>query len=240
LQRALARGALDEARPDAAAAADGADVVVVCTPVDAVAAQAVAAAPACRPGALLTDAASVKGPVVRAVEGSLPPGVSFVGGHPLAGSEKQGPEHAGPHLFEGRVVVLTPTPRTDADALSRAAALWEALGARVRRMDPDAHDRALALTSHLPHLTAAALAGVLPPEWAELTATGFRDATRVAAGGPELWAAILHANAAEVRAALDRLDGRLAEFRRALASGDRAALTELLRQGKQARDGLEC
>jgi prephenate dehydrogenase len=238
LRRALARGALDEARPSAAAAADGADLVVVCTPVDVIAEQVLATAPACRPGAALTDAGSVKGAVLRALEGRLPPGAAFVGGHPLAGSEKQGPEHASPHLFEGRVVVLTPTPHTDDNALSLVASFWEALGAEVRRMTPDEHDRALALTSHLPHLAAAALAGVLPGEWADLTATGFRDATRLAAGGPELWSAILHANAAEVLAALGRLDGRLAEFRRALAAGDPAALTELLRQGKQTRDGL--
>jgi len=239
LRRALALGALDEARPSSSsAAADGADLVVVCTPVDVIAGQVLEAAAACRPGAVLTDAGSAKAAVLRALEGRLPAGVAFVGGHPLAGSDKQGPEHAGPHLFEGRVVVLTPTPDTDDKALSLVASFWEALGARVRRMAPDEHDRALALTSHLPHLAAAALAGVLPAEWADLTATGFRDATRLAAGGPELWSAILHANAAETLAALDRLGGRLAEFRRALTAGDRAALEELLRQGKQTRDGL--
>ena len=105
-------------------------------------------------------------------------------------------------------------------------------------MAPEEHDRALAMTSHLPHVTAAALAGVLPPEWSGLTAGGFRDATRIAAGGPELWAAILQANAASVLEAMDRFDQRMAEFRRVLASGDRDALIALLRQGKQARDGL--
>ena len=109
VQRAMARGAVDEARPDVASAAAEADVMVFCTPVDVIAGQAVAAAAACRPGTLLTDAGSTKAALVREVEGRLPAGVAFVGGHPLAGSEKQGPDHASAELFEGRLVVLTPT-----------------------------------------------------------------------------------------------------------------------------------
>ncbi len=238
LRRALGRGALDEAAPDLRTAAAAADVVMFCTPVDAIAPGVLEAAPACRPGTLLTDAGSTKAALVRAVEGKLPAGVAFVGGHPLAGSEKQGPEHSSAEMFEGRLVVLTRTPRTDDNALSRAAGLWEALGARVRVMDPEEHDRAVALTSHLPHLTASALAGVTPPEWLGLTAGGFRDATRVAAGGPELWAGIFLSNTDAVLAAVERLEERLAELRRALAAGDREALTALLREGKQVRDGL--
>jgi cyclohexadieny/prephenate dehydrogenase len=237
LQRARARGAIDETRPDVRSLAD-ADVIVFCAPVDLIAAQVVEAALACKPAALLTDAGSTKAAIVRDVERRLPLGAAFVGGHPLAGSEKQGPEHANAELFEGRLVVLTPTTHTDDKALSLAKALWESLGAQVRLMDPEEHDRALAMTSHLPHLTAAALAGVLPVEWSGLTAGGFRDATRVASGGPELWAAILQANADGVLAAMDRFDNRMAEFRLALTSGNRNALISLLRQGKQSRDGL--
>jgi len=239
LQRALSRGAVDETRPDLRSIAD-ADAVVFCTPVNLIARQVIEAASACRPGTLLTDAGSTKAAIVRDVEGRLPPGAAFVGGHPLAGSEKQGPEHASADLFEGRVVVLTPTIRTDDKALSLAKSLWESLGSQVRLMDPEEHDRALAMTSHLPHVTAAALAGVLPSEWRGLTAGGFRDATRVAAGGPELWAAILQANADAVLGAMDRFDNRMAEFRLALTSGDRDALLSLLQQGKQSRDGLTC
>ena len=238
LRRALERGALDEAQPDLRTAAAAADVVMFCTPVDAIAAGVLEAAPACRSGTLLTDAGSTKAAVVRAVEGKLPADVAFVGGHPLAGSEKQGPDYSSAEMFEGRLVVLAKTAHTHDNALSRAAALWQALGARVRVMDPDEHDRAVATTSHLAHLTASALAGVTPPEWLGLTAGGFRDATRVAAGGPELWAGILLSNTDAVLAALGRLDGRLAAFRRALAAGDREALTALLREGKQVREQL--
>jgi cyclohexadieny/prephenate dehydrogenase len=240
LQRALVGGAVDETRPDLCSAAAEADVMIFCTPVEVIAAQVLEAAKACRPGTLLTDAGSTKAAVVRDVEARLPPGVAFVGGHPLAGSEKQGPEHSNAQMFEGRLVVLTRTPRTDDNALSRAAGFWESLGARVRVMDPAEHDQAVATTSHLPHLTASALAGVTPSEWLGLTAGGFRDATRVAAGGPELWTGILLSNTEAVLAALGRLDGRLAEFRQALTAGDREALTALLREGKQVRDGLMC
>ncbi|HVS39113.1 MAG TPA: prephenate dehydrogenase/arogenate dehydrogenase family protein [Gemmataceae bacterium] len=238
LRRALACGALDEAAPDLRTAAAAADVVMVCTPVDAIAPTILEAAPACRPGTLLTDAGSTKAALLRAVDGKLPAGVAFVGGHPLAGSEKQGSDYSSAEMFEGRPVLLTRTPYTDDNALSRAAGFWEALGARVRVMDPEEHDRAVATTSHLPHLTASALAGVTPPEWLGLTAGGFRDATRVAAGGPELWAGILLSNTEAVLAALGRLDGRLTAFRRALAAGDREALTALLREGKEVRDAL--
>jgi prephenate dehydrogenase len=212
--------------------------MVFCTPVDRLAADVLAAAPHCRPGTLLTDAGSTKAALVRAVDGRLPPGVAFVGSHPLAGSEKQGPTHADPDLYAGRLVVVTPTASTEDTALSRTCDFWRALGARVKLLGPEEHDRALALTSHLPHLVAAALAGVLPPELAELTATGFRDTTRVAAGEPGLWTAIFRANRDGVLAALDRLDARLEEFRRALEADDGAALDRLLAEGKRVRDGL--
>jgi prephenate dehydrogenase len=238
LQRAVERGLLDEGRGDAAALAGGADVMVFCTPVDCIAAQVLDAAPHCKPGALLTDVGSTKAAIVRRLEGRLPAGVAFVGGHPLAGSEKHGPEHARADLFDGRLVLLTPTAATDAAAVARVAEFWQALGARVEAMDPVEHDRALALTSHLPHLAASALAGVLPAEWQNLTATGFRDATRLAAGNPAVWSAILEANRAAVLDALDRLTGQLARFQKALADGDAALLHALLVQGKQVRDGL--
>jgi cyclohexadieny/prephenate dehydrogenase len=237
LKRALARGLIDEAAADLAAGVAGAEVVVFCTPVDHIAAGVLAAAPHCRPGALLTDTGSTKAAILRELDGRLPPGVSFVGAHPLAGSEKQGPEHARANLFEGSLVVLTPPPSDD-DALSRARAFWEALGARIEVMGAEEHDRALALTSHLPHLAAAALAGVVPPELLGLAATGFRDATRLASGDPALWAAIFLSNRPDVLAALDRLGGQLERFRQALSADDREQLEALLRKGKQIRDGL--
>jgi cyclohexadieny/prephenate dehydrogenase len=238
LDRALRDGLLDEAHSHLAAAAGVADLVVFCTPVDTIAAQVIEAAAACRPGTLLTDTGSAKAAIVRAVRGRLPAGIEFVGSHPLAGSQKHGPAHASAHLLEGRLVVVTPEPYTTDNALSPIRDFWTALGARVQVMDADEHDRALALTSHLPHLLSSALAGILPPELYELTATGFHDTTRLAAGQPTLWSAIFRANHVHLLTSLDRLNEQLQRFREALLQGDQATLEALLQQGKQVRDDL--
>jgi prephenate dehydrogenase len=238
LEQARALGAIDEACLDMAAAVRRADVAVFCTPVDRIAEQVLAAAPGCAGGTLLTDAGSTKAAIVAAVEGRLPPGVAFVGSHPLAGSEKRGPEFADANLFEGRVTVVTPTPRTARADLERTTRFWQALGSRVRVLSPQEHDLALAHTSHLPHLVASALAGQLPPGLFDLTATGFRDMTRVAAGDPSIWTAIFLHNRAAVIEALGELQDRLVQFKMALLAGDRAALDALLTQGKKVRDAL--
>jgi prephenate dehydrogenase len=238
LNEALRLGAIDEGSLDVTGAVRRAQVAVFCTPVDRIAGQVLEAAPGCAPGTLLTDAGSTKQAIVAAIEGRLPAGVAFVGSHPLAGSEKRGPAHARADLFAGRLTVVTRTPRTDPAALERTCAFWQALGSRVKVMGLLEHDEALALTSHLPHLVAAALVGVLPPEWHELTATGFRDCTRVAAGDPELWSAIFLQNRPALLDAVHLLQSRLIEFSRALRPGDRPALDALLTQAKKARDAL--
>jgi cyclohexadieny/prephenate dehydrogenase len=238
LDQALAMGAIDEGFLDLERAVKAADVTVFCTPVDRIVEQIHVAARHCSPGALLTDAGSTKAVIVRSVEGRLPEGVAFVGAHPLAGSEKRGPEYADANLFQGRLTVLTKTAHTAPAALERALAFWQALGSRVRVMSPEEHDRALALTSHLPHLMASALAGGLPSELFDLTATGFRDTTRVAAGDPALWAAIFSQNQSAVLHALGTLDERLHRFRAALETGDQATLLNLLDQAKKVRDAL--
>lgn len=238
LDRALAAGTIDEASLDLAAAVHQSQVAVFCTPVDRIAEQVHAVAPGCAAGTLLTDAGSTKAAIVQGVEGRLPAGVAFVGSHPLAGSEKRGPEHADANLFQGRLTVVTRTPHTDPAAVERTAAFWRALGSRVRLMSPEEHDRALALTSHLPHLLASALAGILPPELHDLTATGFRDTSRVAAGDPALWTGIFAQNRIAVLDALNQLCHRLGQFRAALEAGDTASLDTLLAQAKKVRDAL--
>jgi prephenate dehydrogenase len=237
LESALALGAIDEACDELTAAA-AADLVVVCAPVDLIADLVVRVACACRAGTIVTDVGSTKAGIVAAVRGRLPPGLVFVGGHPLAGSEKHGPEHARDGLFAGRLVVLTPTPWTPEAASGRVRDFWQALGARVRFMEAGEHDRALALTSHLPHLLASALAGTLPPDLYEVTATGFRDTTRLASGHPAVWTPILRANHAALLDALALLEAQLDRFRQALACDDLASLNALLQLGKTVRDRL--
>jgi cyclohexadieny/prephenate dehydrogenase len=238
LDQALSAGAIDEASLNLVESVRHSEIAVFCTPVDRIAEQVLATGPTCNPGTLLTDAGSTKAAIVHAIDGRLPKGVTFVGSHPLAGSEKRGPEFADADLFEGRLTVITPTRQTGALGLERTKAFWEALGSHVKLMSPEEHDRALAMTSHLPHLAASALAGILSPELHELTATGFRDTTRVAAGDPALWTGIFLQNRAAMLEALGTLQERIMELKQAILTNDRATLDALLAQAKRARDAL--
>ncbi len=231
-------GCVDEIATDLAGAAARGDVLVICTPVDRIAEQILAVAPVCKPGSLITDAGSTKAALVAEVEKKLVGEALFVGSHPLAGSEKRGPEYAKADLFDGRLTLITPTNRTPKTAIDRATRFWESLGSRVKQVSPEFHDQALAMTSHLPHLVAVALAGMLPSELAEFTASGFRDTTRLAAGHPQLWSAIFSQNDKHISAALDRFQDRLRQFQAALATGDRGKLDQLLSEAKKVRDDL--
>ena len=238
LERAQQRHIIDAWSTDLGEVAATAQIIVFCTPVDQVIEQVVTAAGRCEPGTLLTDAGSTKAVIVRTLERRLPAGTRFVGSHPLAGSEKRGYEHAEPRLFEGRMVVVTPVGKTDLEAAQQVAAFWQALGGHVIEMSPEDHDRALALTSHVPHLLAAVLAGVLPAKLHHLTAGGFRDTTRVAAGDPSVWTGIFLSNRQAILEALASFEVGLDRFRTALDAGDRAAIDALLLEGKRTRDAL--
>src|SRR5262249_24625907 len=141
-------------------------------------------------------------------------------------------------LFQGRLTIITPAKGMELEPIERTAAFWKALGCRIQLMGPEEHDRALALTSHLPHLVASALAGILPRELHGLTATGFRDTTRVAAGDPSIWTGIFVQNQNAILDVLKILEGRLEEFRDALKNGNREALDTLLARAKEVRDAL--
>lgn len=239
LARAEAIGAIDRSSTDLATGVAAADLVIICTPVDRVGRDVLAASEAAPPRAVITDAGSTKGNIVRELAGKLTANrAPFIGSHPLAGSEKKGAAHGRADLFENRLVIVTPTPETDLEAAGVVELFWQKLGARVIRMDPFEHDEALALTSHLPHAAASGLAGVTPIGILSLTAGGFRDATRIAAGDPDLWAAIFEANRDAVLGATDQFLQRMTEFRQAVATGDHAALVRWLAEGKRVRDAL--
>lgn len=238
LERAEQLGLIDEVASDPATAYPRADMVIVCTPVQSIAEQVLEAAGYVSPHCVLTDAGSTKQAIVERIEAGLPADRLFVGSHPMAGSEKRGPEHAHARLFEGRLVVVTPTPKTDPEAVQRVCEFWQAVGAKTRLMSPEEHDRAVARTSHVPHLVAAALAGSLPKELHSMTATGFRDTTRIAAGDPELWTAILLQNCEAVLDGLASVEEYLRRFRAALNDHDAAALQDLLLEAKRLRDAL--
>src|SRR5580704_12094345 len=237
LETALGRKLVDRIESEPAQAAATCDFVVVCTPVDRIADDVRALAKAARPGTLITDAGSVKQPICRSLH-DLPAGVAFIGSHPIAGSEKQGCAHADAELFVDRVCVVTPPPSASRAQVARVVEFWQALGMSVVEMSPEAHDRALAQTSHVPHAVAAALAASLDVENRGLTAGGFQDTTRIAAGDPELWSAILLANAGEVTAGLRAVSARLNELVEAIERRDKQRLEALLRTAKEKRDSL--
>ncbi|MEX0715047.1 MAG: prephenate dehydrogenase/arogenate dehydrogenase family protein [Planctomycetaceae bacterium] len=254
LEAAREAGLLDEFTTDP----PHASLVVVCTPVDRIAQDVRLAAAAASPGTLITDAGSVKGSIRRELDGAMPEGVAFIGAHPLAGSEKQGFEHASADLFVDALCVVVPSDEASlahrkageprpmrvvsadegdpAQALARAERFWHSLGARTLRMTADEHDRSLARTSHLPHVAAAALVASLGASDFPFAATGFRDTTRIASGDPDLWTAILLANARPALDAIDTFRDRLDEFRTAIAAGQGGAVKKLLAQSKARRD----
>jgi prephenate dehydrogenase len=243
LAKAREVGAIDEAVADPAAAVADAELVVVCAPVDEIVPCVEKLAPHCQPGTLITDAGSTKLEIVTqldraATSNSWPTEVRFVGSHPLAGNEKQGPAHATADLFAGRIVVITPGQGARAADVERVSEFWKALGAKVVQMLAVQHDRALAATSHLPHLVAAAIAASTPEEYVTLTASGWQDTTRIASGDPVLWRQIMLSNRPQLLAAVDRFAALLAQWREALAAGDAAAVERLLAEAKHIRDAV--
>jgi prephenate dehydrogenase len=192
------------------------------------------------PGSILvTDAGSTKRRIVEAVEHDPRSRAVFVGGHPIAGSERKGVTHARADLFEGRVCVLTPTGRTPADRLDRARAFWTMLGCQIVETDPFAHDEALALTSHLPHAVAAALAAAVPVEALAFAAGAYRDGTRVAASDAALWAGIFRENRVPILQALARFQDQLDQFRQALEAGNEDDLRTWWETAKSRRSRFD-
>lgn len=239
LNRARRLGACDEVTTDLAEGVRRAQMVVVATPVGAVVSVLRNLAEAVSPETVVTDVASTKSHIVRAVESSSDCGqMRFVGGHPLVGSEKRGVEHARADLYEGATVVLTPVDGTDAEAVEEVEGLWRSVGASVRLLSPEEHDTILAQTSHLPHLVAAALVNALARGWGRYTGPGFQDASRIAASDPTLWKDILLSNATEVVRALARFRKQLQNLENALAA-DPEALEKLLARAQRLRRSLD-
>ncbi len=250
LRDALQCGAISEYSLDLASAVAEADYMVVCTPVEQVAdyvMQCIQHGPA---HAIILDAGSTKRRIVTGVRerlraelpamsgGSSVERPTFIGSHPMAGSEKTGVRHAHGELLQGRVVVITPEAETPADKVFTAERFWGALGARVMRLTADQHDQMVASISHLPHAVASILAAATPESDLRLAASGWLDTTRIAAGDVELWRQILTQNRDCVLRSLEQFEKVLNSFTLALKQQDDAALTRLLALGKQRRDAL--
>ena len=235
-------GAVDYATTDLLAAVSNSDLVILCTPLAQMRSLAEQFLPALKRGAIVTDVGSVKAEVVRELDALLKKsGAHFVGSHPMAGAEKTGVLAARKNLFENAVCVLTPTKKSNAAAVRKLEQFWKSLGARVLKMDAAQHDLLVSRSSHLPHVVAATLAGmVLDPAFsktqAALCATGFRDTTRIASGSPEMWRDIALANRKNVSQSMDAFLGELKKFQTALKKSDADAVEQFFATAKTRRD----
>ena len=224
---ALEIGICDRVCATAAEAVVGADLVVLAVPVGAMAALALEIGPHLSPGATVTDVGSVKQAVIAAIAPTLPPGVSFIPGHPMAGTEYSGPSSGFATLFQNRWWLLTPLPETSPASIDRLRSLLEAFGARVDTMEADHHDLVLAVVSHTPHLIAYTMVGVADhlaqvsnSEVIQYSATGFRDFTRIAASDPTMWRDVFLTNKDAVLDVLGRFTEELFVLQRAIRMGD--------------------
>ncbi|MBI1732473.1 MAG: prephenate dehydrogenase/arogenate dehydrogenase family protein [Gammaproteobacteria bacterium] len=242
LREALELGIIDSGHAGLAEAAAGSDVIVLATPLGRMPSLLQQLAPLLTPKMVLTDVGSAKRGIIEAARKALGANcAAYVPGHPIAGTEKSGPRHALPDLFAGHVVVLTPIRETSAAAIARVRAMWEAAGAIVHSLDAVHHDYLLAATSHLPHMLAYALVDCLArmdehEEIFRYAAGGFADFTRIAASSPEMWRDVCAANRDNLLAAMDRFEQQLREIRAAVVAADGAALEEIFRRARDARD----
>ncbi|MBI1323262.1 prephenate dehydrogenase/arogenate dehydrogenase family protein [bacterium] len=240
LARAKQLDAIDTIATDWPSAMAEADAVILCGPVSTIAEAAQEAWKARRNDHLwISDAGSTKGGIVDAIERTPELAAAFVGGHPIAGSERSGVEASRADLFEGRSCIVTPTSVSSEQAIDSATAFWRSLGMKVVRMDPRSHDQALAATSHLPHVLASVIARSVPVEDHVAAAGAFRDMTRVAAAEGNLWADIFLANREFLDDSLERHLAEVVQFREILASGSADALTRWWSEGRRRRLAYE-
>lgn len=244
-ETAVRIGLVDSISQSAAEAALYADLVVLCVPVGAYRDIAQEISPALKQKSILTDVGSVKAAVVRDVGPFVPPGVEFIPGHPIAGTEQSGPLSGFAELFSNRWCILTPIPGSNPEAVARLDGFWRACGSNVEIMTPEHHDLVLAITSHLPHLiaynivaTAGDLEEVTSSEVIKFSAGGFRDFTRIAASDPTMWRDVFLNNKDAVLETLGRFSEDLSALQRAIRWGDGDTLHALFTRAREIRRGI--
>ncbi len=245
LKRAEELGLGDSYTTDLKEAARDADLVIVSVPVGASGEVAREIAPALKQGAILTDVGSTKASVIAQMSPHVPQGVHFIPGHPLAGTEKSGPDAGFPDLFENRWCIFTPLPDTDPAALEKLSEFWRRCGANIDTMDPAHHDMTLAIVSHLPHIIAYNIVGtaddlqtVTKSEVIKYSASGFRDFTRLAASDPTMWRDVCLHNKDAILEMLARFSEDLASLQRAIRWGDGEKLFDLFTRTRAVRRSI--
>jgi cyclohexadieny/prephenate dehydrogenase len=235
----------DRVVAEAAEAAKGADLVLVCTPIGAYAQVGEAIQAHLKPGAILSDVGSVKQAVIRDLAPFVPQGVEFIPGHPVAGTEHSGPKSGFAELFQGRWCILTPPPGVEASAVEKLAEFWRRAGSMVETMEPAHHDQVLAITSHLPHLIAYTIVGTAfgleestRREVIKFSASGFRDFTRIAASDPVMWRDIFLNNREAILEMLGRFTEDLTALQRAIRWGEGEALQDLFTRTRAIRRSI--
>jgi len=235
----------DRYTPSSAEAVKDADLVIVSVPVGASGSVAEEISSHLKPGAIVTDVGSTKASVIAQMQPHMPANVHFIPGHPLAGTEKSGPDAGFAGLFEGRWCIFTPIPGTDEAAIKKLREFWETLGSRVDEMDPEHHDKVLAIVSHLPHLIAYNIVGtaddletVTESEVIKYSASGFRDFTRLAASDPTMWRDVCLHNRDAILEMLSRFSEDLASLQRAIRWGEGDKIFELFTRTRAIRRSI--
>lgn len=238
-------GLCDRITDSAAEAVADADLIVLAVPVGAMGAVAAEIAPHLKPGATVTDVGSVKQSVIDAVAPHIPPGVHFIPGHPLAGTEHSGPRSGFASLFQNRWWLLTPLRDSDPAAVARLSDLVRAMGAKTDSMEAAHHDLVLAVTSHAPHLIAYTMVGVADhlrrvtdEEVIQYSAAGFRDFTRIAASDPTMWRDVFLHNKDATLDILGRFTEELFVLQRAIRMGDGQQLFDYFTRTRAIRRGI--
>jgi prephenate dehydrogenase len=244
LELAQRIGVIDRIGQSSASAVDGADLVILASPVGTFETVIREVGPHLKRGTILTDVGSVKGGLVRKIESLLPAGVHFVPGHPIAGKEKFGVSEATETLFRGAKCILTPTQNTDRQAMDAVKEMWKTAGANVIVMDPDVHDKVFAAVSHMPHVAAFAMMGAVAElntgteDYISFSGAGFRDFTRIAASSPEIWRDICLMNRENIVQMIERYQFSLNRLKTDILEGDGKRLENHLAMASKVRRGL--
>jgi len=244
LQRAVELGVIDRYCQDPCQGVQGADLVFLATPVCAIASVLEKIAPYLAPGCVVTDGGSVKESVVAACEPLMPVGTSFVGGHPIAGTEKSGVDASFATLFAGKRCIITPTGKTDQLALQKVLRMWKLAGSDVVQMDAHKHDRIVAAISHLPHMVAYSLVNAVDgydrfdESILKYSAGGFRDFTRIASSDPAMWRDIALMNGPGIMEMMDFFSDYFGQLRTLVENADGAGLQKFFAESKRSRDAI--
>jgi prephenate dehydrogenase len=212
-----------------------ADLVILATPVDVIVNLAVKISNKLKKGCIVIDVGSSKENIVAKLSKLIP---NFIGCHPLAGSEKKGAINLKADIFKGSVCILTPTVKTNKNALNKIELLWRNLGAKIVKLSPNKHDQILASTSHLPHAVAFSLMGSVPEQFLSMSSGGLNDTTRIAASDAKLWSQIFLSNRKNLLSAVSCFQKELNALKLALQNKNQRSLTKILTLANKKREKL--